>query len=906
MLISELAERIFLDAVELPEAERERYLHRACSGDKQLLKEVMTLLDAAQNADPWFDAMAGQFGLPSLADDAEPPVKQIGPWNLVRLIGRGGMGAVYLVERSDGQYEQQAALKLLPMGLGNSAARQAFLAERQILARLSHRNIARLLDGGVTTDGTPYFVMDYVEGLPIDDYCDQQRLDVRARLELVLDVCEAVDYAHRNMVIHRDLKPGNVLVDVDGQVRLLDFGIAKLQDLDEGTAEVTQLARRPMTPGYASPEMLDGEPVDVAADVYSLGAMTYRLLTGHLPFDVRDLPISRLGERLRSEDPRPASRTATSSDEADRIAASRQSRPARLAATLRGDIDLILATALANDRDQRYASVDRFAADLRRHLDGLPIAARPPSMQYRLGKFVRRHQGGVAVALLTLTALVASTVITAWQMVEAKRQRDIAVQQQQRIQASNEFYGLLMEEIGDERLTSVELLDRGRTLLERQYGTNDAFIGPLLYEVSRRYSVLGERDTQLELLLQSEELAREYGDRDLLAAVLCQLRSAYRVRDPERAATYASEGERVYSTLRTPSVDAIHACLRMRARDADQQGDVDNALAHLFEARALLDANPSTATHLKGTLLNDIAHMYYRTGRPDESVRYLDETLTLLDSTGRGSTVGYLRVASNKAVVLQNLGRFPEARSAFEDLVARLRASDYQQRGAGSLLDAYGSLLAAVGDMQAAEAAHREGLEASLRAGDEANAASNYLGLSRVQLADQSFDEALASVDSAAALLEGSELVERTLSRTTRVLRAKILRSMGRTDEALVAINSLLTELGYPEVGPEEAILSAIIEAAAVHQALDNLGEAEALTTDLIRRLRARSPDGAAESVHVGRAFVHRAEIRIEAGDKAPALDDLQTALPILERTLGEDHKETIAARELLETGELP
>lgn len=264
MPISERAEELFVKASELDPDTRIEFVTDACGGDRELLDEVRSLLAAANEAGNYFDRLSGKIGLTALADDNVPLPEnaQFGQWRLGGLLGSGGMGSVYLAERADGQFEQRAALKVLPVGLGGAQGRERFLIERQILARLVHDNIARLLDGGVTDDGVPYFVMDYVDGVPIDDYCEAQSLSVDDRLWLVLDVADAVQYAHRNLVVHRDLKPGNVLVEDGGRVRLLDFGIAKVIEPDGSEANLTRVSQRPVTPGYASPEMLRGEPVD--------------------------------------------------------------------------------------------------------------------------------------------------------------------------------------------------------------------------------------------------------------------------------------------------------------------------------------------------------------------------------------------------------------------------------------------------------------------------------------------------------------------------------------------------------------------------------------------------------------------------------------------------------------------
>ncbi|MEM7762693.1 MAG: serine/threonine-protein kinase [Pseudomonadota bacterium] len=284
-MISERASRLFSEALALAPNARQAFLTTQCGGDNALFDEVSTLLDAASQSDAYFDDMVERVSLSALTyfDGEEYEGRLVGQWRLLRCIGQGGMGTVHLAERADGAFDKQAAVKLLPFGMSSEISRERFVRERQILAQLSHDNIAGLLDGGVGDDGLPYFVMEFVDGVPIDVYCEQHALSVKARLALLLDIADALQYAHRNLVIHRDLKPNNVLVDQTGRVRLLDFGIAAFVEPEHNDRNLTQLAHRPVTPAFASPEMLCGEVVNVTTDVYSLGVLAYVLLTGHLP-----------------------------------------------------------------------------------------------------------------------------------------------------------------------------------------------------------------------------------------------------------------------------------------------------------------------------------------------------------------------------------------------------------------------------------------------------------------------------------------------------------------------------------------------------------------------------------------------------------------------------------------------
>lgn len=385
---------IVADALELPAAERAAFAERACGEDPVLRREVFSML-AFSGAD---DDPATASPPPAVAEDlAERAGQTVGAWRITREIGRGGMGAVYLAERADRVFEKQVAVKILKRGTDTDEVLRRFRTERQILARLEHPNIARLLDGGTTPDGLPFFVLEYVDGARITDWCDARRLGFRARIELFLKVCEAVHFAHRNLVVHRDLKPGNLLVTAEGEPKLLDFGIAKLLGGEEGEESLTVEGRQLLTPGYASPEQVRGEPVTTASDVYSLGALLHELLAGRPPH--RFGAPAELRRAIAEEDPARASA----------VAAAPEARRA-----LRGDLDNILRQALARQPARRYSDVTAFADDLRRHLERRPVRARRPTLGYRASRFVRRNKlavAGGALLLVTLAGGVAATLV---------------------------------------------------------------------------------------------------------------------------------------------------------------------------------------------------------------------------------------------------------------------------------------------------------------------------------------------------------------------------------------------------------------------------------------------------------------------------------------------------------------
>lgn len=412
-------EELFRDVIDLPADERESHLAQACADDEALRLEDLSLLARDTTEDFLQEPIArAAHALASVAarpgDDLTG--ERIGPYRITRLIGRGGMGAVYAAERDDRQFQQQVAIKVIRRGLDTDFARDRFLRERQILASLDHPYIARLFDGGALSDGLPYFVMEFVAGEPITDYCRRQRLSVNERLKLFRKVCSAVQHAHGRLVIHRDLKPSNILVTQDGTPKLLDFGIAKLLAPDPNLAHTrTETGVLLLTPEYASPEQLRGAAVATTTDVYSLGVVLYELLTERRPLEFRNHS--------------PAGIERTFNDhavEAPGRIASRVSGPlTRLSHALAGDLDNIVLTALRQEPERRYQSVEQFSEDIRRYLAGLPVVARKDTFGYRSGKFVRRHKAGVTILALLLLSVMAMTM----QAARLARERDRANQE---------------------------------------------------------------------------------------------------------------------------------------------------------------------------------------------------------------------------------------------------------------------------------------------------------------------------------------------------------------------------------------------------------------------------------------------------------------------------------------------
>ncbi len=591
-------EEIFDAALQHPRAARAEVVAAACGGDEGLCQEVLSLLESADTAEDYFTDLASRTGVAPAAEvDGNRLIgRTVGRYRLVRVLGGGGMGIVFLAERDDQQFEKEVALKLLRLGVGSGEGLQRFLRERQILARLEHPGIARLLDGGVTDDGTPYYVMEYVEGLPIDRFCDAHRLTVDARLDLFLRVCEAVEHAHRHLVVHRDLKPGNILVDADGRVKLLDFGIARvLDEVDSATGTKLSGLARPMTLAWASPEQVRGEPITTASDVHALGLLLYALLTGFHAYR-REFTSSSDAERVicQEEPTQPSGRLAEAGDdEQRRIGDARGASLLGLRSVLAGDLDAIVMMALRKEPERRYASVSHLEDDVRRFRQGLPVQAHRDSLRYRVSRFVRRNRlavGAAASILIMLVALVALAI--EYGVSSAAHGRELAQEAATTQQVSDFLVELFrsadpVEGFGD-TVRARAILDEGALRLA------DTDVRPdirarMMTALALVYYNLGLYDDAASLHRAALALQREvYGpEHPEVAETLTHLADAYfGNRAFEDAEPLYREALLLYRRLGTDPLSTATA-LQGLARVQRELGQADSAKAMLNEVLAL-------------------------------------------------------------------------------------------------------------------------------------------------------------------------------------------------------------------------------------------------------------------------------------------------------------------------------
>ena len=673
---------ILADARDRPRTGRRSWLETVCGGDDELLREVEGFLAHEEELQGFIEEpilpmnIAGSEEEPSCQEKSHPQTgRKVGPYRLVRLLAKGGMGAVYLAQREE-HFEQSVALKLLRRGLSGPAALELFHSERQILARLEHPNIARILDGGTTDDGAPYFAMELIEGAPIDRYCEQHELTTRQRLELFLPVLSALELAHQNLVIHSDLKPGNILVDASGNPKLLDFGIARLlQPWREGDGRSEVPGHQAMTPRYASPEQLGGQAISTASDIYSSGVVLYQVLTGYLP-------ASPEGRTTRPEPRNPVAsrseRNTVRNEPVEELSHGKEGREARAEADspqkqLNGDIEAILSKALQPEARQRYPSAERLAADIRRHLDDLPVLAREGTAAYRASKFVRRHRWGLASLAAIVALVIAFTAALAHQLYETEQSRDQA-------QEISTFLIELFQSAAPDRAagkepTMRELLDLGRTQLETAFEDEPEVRAILLLKLGEIYSKLGDYREARELLAASIGLLRSLPRENHpdLATALADLAAVhFQIGDLEKAEALFRESLSLRRKLDRPR-DLIkpmnNLATILMAREEFSEAEVIYRES-LGLRRALLAESPAD-THARKNLatnLRSLAEALSSSGDLEGAEPLLRESLELRRSI-------YGPESPMVATVLLSLGRLEQARGRLDEAEVLLRSA---------------------------------------------------------------------------------------------------------------------------------------------------------------------------------------------------------------------------------------
>ena len=827
----------------------------------------------------------------------------IGAYTLREPIGHGGMGSVWRAERTDGRYQATVAVKFLNLALLGRGGVERFAREGNMLARLSHPNIARLLDAGVAAGSQPYLVLEYIDGIPIDAWCDARSLSIEARLRLFLDVIAAIAHAHSNLILHRDLKPSNILVTPQGQVKLLDFGIGKLIQDQSGTAsptELTQLAGRAFTPDFASPEQVTQADVTTATDVYALGVLLYLLLTGRHP---TAQPTATQVDRLRAvvEAEPPRSSDVIAPDSAGAAAAhGRSTTLARLVRALRGDLDNIIAKALKKVPAERYQTVSAFADDLRRHLGHEPVSARRDALGYRVAKFVRRYRVAVGVATLTAAILIAGIFGTAWQASEAQKQRDAALRQLQRAEAQarlNQF--LFTESPQPERMADIApMMQRAERWAERLFADEPALLAEVIGSLAARYAELGSQKLALPLYQRAYELTRRVGDVNVRAAAACNYADVLRINN--------DFSERVRALI-----DDALAELRRSGGDLEQEanclmvsawlygriaGKYDDSVGAAMQAVEVAQRVPARQKDVLAASYEALGDVYAAGNRFALAHSNYLKSIELGDSVGGGEAAARGRTVGQAAMNLAFAGVPIRALPYFARNAEESRASGR----AISLFVApsHGSTLAWVGRAAEGAAMHREALSSDrmkespgmmtallfaavsshLAAGDLSGAQALLDDLDR-RISNGSKSEAasLSVLHGELALARGSlpHAIERLRAGATMLEASTNARGQARRVLALVSLSNAQRAVGDLP-GAAESASGALTQTSAfqqhrfdvsLHRGLAELALGEAL-----------SESGLSSEA---RAALERAVVQLEGslGPNAPHLKKAQAAL---------------------------
>ncbi|HEY6184801.1 MAG TPA: protein kinase [Terriglobales bacterium] len=624
----------------------------------------------------------------------------VGVYTLVSQIGQGGMGSVWLAERNDGRFERRVAVKFLNVSLMGKSGEERFKREGRILALLVHPHIAELIDAGVTQSGQPYLVLEHVEGDYIDRYCDQHKLNVESRIRLFLDVCGALAHAHANLIVHRDLKPSNVLVRNDGQVKLLDFGIAKLLE-DETHPAATQLTGegvRAMTPECAAPEQLRGGPITTATDVYALGVLLYVLLTGQHPTGSAPTTTSDLVKAIVEKDPPRPSDIVVSGDPRPEIIvnASRRSISAqKLRRLLRGDLDTIVAKALKKEPAERYSSVTAMADDLRRYLKNESISAQPDSFHYRAAKFFRRNRTAVALTTLAVVGTASGIVGTLIQARTARAQRDFAFRQLARAQSTIDFNQFLLSDAAPsgKPFTVNELLGRAEALLATQSSDDDPLRVELMVLIGDQYSTQDEPAKARRILEEAHTLSRKLHDSSARAEASCSLAgSLARDGDLPRAESLFQEGMAELPSASQYDMDRVF-CLRRGSEVAQERGDSQEGIARMQTVMELVKRSPFDSDSLELQPLLELAEAYRVAGQNQLADTTFKQASTIMSALGRNNTSLGVALFNDWALALDRLGRNLEAEKLFRRAIDLSRAGPTEEAVSPVLLNNYANTL---------------------------------------------------------------------------------------------------------------------------------------------------------------------------------------------------------------------
>ncbi len=880
-------QRIFDDAMDLNSLDRTAYISEQCGDDESLLRQIEALMLAADSEEDLVSNLV-RSATTSLINEEERLNKPIGPFKLVEPIGEGGMGVVYLARRDDHEFEQNVAIKVLHKHVISEETQQRFLAERQILADLNHPNIARLLDGGQTEDGQPYIVMEYIDGKPLVEYCDDKQLSVSARLRLFQQVCLAVAEAHRSLIVHRDIKSNNILVGSDGTPKLLDFGIAKVlgNQLGELDLAKTQIHDRLLTPDSASPEQITGQSITTATDIYSLGILLYELLVGCRPFRLSSSTAGQMERTICNEVPMAPSAALDSlleqNDTTREIAAQNRScSPGRLYSQLRGELDSIVLMALKKEPRRRYRSANDFADDVSRFMQGEPIRAVRDSRSYRAIKFFSRNRIPVAVAALFIAAVTAFGITNFIQSKEIAAQASALADQARKVVTETEntydtitYLGSVFAAASPEGLqikepSALDVLNFAEQKIADDLAGRPEIMGRLLQTIASAYEGQGESAKALENYKAAMALFEEsYGqDSPLMAGVLHDLGRYYWTRDGALASDYYQRALAIFEQPETASVfsnnpDRHLSALQKLKRDIaileTAQGQLEAAEVNLNSALEMskqLTPNAQSSKEVSQNLAT-LGALNLRLGKFELSDRYYIEALDEYRRTHNPKDTYVAQLLNERALAKHAQGDLASAEVLYREGVNILEtvfdANDSRLLQAKADL---GRFLGTQGKLDQAKKLLQEATDGSrLRGGD----ATRELGFNLVQLAI--IETRRENFDQAESLFDEAIVVYNNMAEPNHGFVGEAYRQYG---------NLKLKQEQY-----EDAILW-FDEALSV--LLQKLGERHWQT--------AATLSDKAEAL-----------LRLERLAQARTL--LDTALPVLDELLGPEHRLVQTARE--------
>ncbi|HTT24879.1 MAG TPA: serine/threonine-protein kinase [Candidatus Sulfotelmatobacter sp.] len=842
-------------------------------------------------------------GTPKLA------AQTAGPYKLVSLLGQGGMGSVWVAERSDGRFERRVAVKLVNIALAGKGNEARFKREGAIVGRLSHPHIAELMDAGVTENGVPYLVLEYVEGVPIDQYCDEHNLDIPGRLRLFLDVASAVAHAHASLIVHRDIKPSNVFVSKEGKVKLLDFGIAKLLEGEgESGAEtlLTMQAGRAMTPRCAAPEQMTGGAITTATDVYALGVMLYELLTGQHPAGKNLSSAADLVKAIVYTEPRRPSEMVTAvraeNETASANAAHRTTTPEKLSRLLRGDLDTIVSKALKKNAGERYSSVTAMADDVQRYLKHQPISARAESFAYRATKFVRRNRTPVALATVAVVAIVAGAVGTWIQARTARAQRDFAFRQLEQSEAVNDLNSFLLSDAAPsgKPFTVNELLARAQHIVERQHG-NDAGRVELLISIAEQYDTQDEDAKARPVIEEAYRLSRALADHSTRAQASCAMGHVLsQSDDTKRAEPLIQEGLGELTDEPQYALDRV-SCLLHGSSVARNTGDVQQGIARVEEAQRTLQKAPFDPEMRRLRVSMDLAEAYREAAQLPQAIRAFEEASVRLTALGRDDTETAGTLFNNWALAVKQMGRPLEAERLFRRAIDISRADQAHQGVSPMLLNNYASALEDLARFQEAASYAELAYTRAQEAGDEV--VINQALLTRARLYRALHDVGRAE----AALAEVEPRLRKALPPGHYAFAAltsdRSLVALERGDvvsaERLAndAIRALQASIKAGKSGIN--VLPLLYQRRAIVELQAGRPDDAASDVDKALELLQSNTTAGTFSYRTGRAYLYLARARKAQGREADAQAAARTAAEHLADAVGSDHPDTIAARQL-------